>query len=172
MASSNSNSKKLSRHVAILRIAFGIMWAIDAAFKWTPTFRNGFLDQVTSAAQGQPHWLNAWFHFWAQLLSHNPHLFAVLTAIVESLIAIALLSGLARRFTYLAAAVFSLMIWSIAEGFGGPYTAHSTDIGAAVMYAVVFFALYGLERLAVPPKWSVDNYIVKKLSWWAVVANP
>jgi len=48
----------------------------------------------------------------------------------------------------------------------------STDIGTAVVYAVVFFALYGLDRLAVPPSWSVDSYIVKRLPWWAFVANP
>lgn len=105
-------------------------------------------------------------------MSHNPHLFALLTAVVESLIALALLIGFARRTTYLSAAVFSLLIWSIAEGFGGPYTSGSTDIGTAVVYAVVFFALYGLDRLAAPPKWSVDNYVVKKLPWWAMVANP
>jgi thiosulfate dehydrogenase [quinone] large subunit len=162
----------LSKHVATLRVVFGVIWVIDASFKWFPGFRNGFFDQVTSAAQGQPGWLTPWFHFWTQLLGHNPHLFAVLTAIIESLIAIALLLGLARRVTYLSAAVFSLMIWAVAEGFGGPYTSASTDIGAAVIYAVVFFALYGLERLAKPPKWSVDNYLTKKISWWSRVSNP
>ena len=61
---------------------------------------------------------------------------------------------------------------AIAEGFGGPYTSSSTDIGAAIIYAVVFFALYGLERLTVTPKWSLDNYIIQHLQWWAVIANP
>lgn len=166
------STDKLSRHVATLRIIFGVMWLIDAFFKWRPSFRSGFLDQITSAGQGQPSWLNPWFHFWSTSLAHNPHLFALLTAMVESLIALALIFGFARRTTYLGAAVFSLLIWSVAEGFGGPYSSHSTDIGAAVMYAVVFFALYGLDRLAVPPRLSVDNYINKRLPWWAVIANP
>lgn len=166
------SSYKLSRHVAILRIVFGLMWLVDAAFKWQPSFRNGFLDQITSAGQAQPSWLNAWFRFWSTFLGHNPHLFALLIAIIESLIALALTFGFARRTTYLGAAVFSLLIWSVAEGFGGPYSRNSTDIGAAVTYAVVFFALYGLERLAVPATWALDNYIVKKLPRWSVVANP
>lgn len=166
------NTVKLSRHVATLRIIFGLMWLIDAIFKWQPTFRSGFLDNITSAAQGQPSWLNSWFHFWSTFLGHNPHLFAILTAIVETLIALALIFGFARRITYAGAAIFSLLIWSVAEGFGGPYSRSSTDIGSAVMYAVVFFALYGLERLASPPKWSLDNYISKRVPWWAVVANP
>lgn len=166
------SSKDLGNHVAILRIVFGVMWAVDAALKWTPAFRNGFLDQINTAAQGQPGWLSWWFGFWGDFLSHNPHLFTVLTAIIESAIAIALIIGLARRTTYLSAAIFSLVLWGVAEGFGGSYSSSSTDIGAAVVYAVVFFALYGLERMAVPAHWSVDNYICKRLPWWSIVANP
>lgn len=165
-------SSTLAKHVAIFRIVFGVIWAIDATFKWFPAFRDGFQSQITSAAQGQPVWLSSWFHFWMSFLGHNPHLFAVFVAILESLIALALLLGFARRTTYLSAIIFSLMIWGIAEGFGGPYNSASTDIGTAIIYAVVFFSLYGLERMAVPPKWATDNYINKKIPWWAVVANP
>jgi thiosulfate dehydrogenase (quinone) large subunit len=161
-----------AKHVATLRIIFGVMWAFDATFKWSPAFRNGFLGHIQSAADGQPHWLGWWFHFWPHFLAHNPHLFAILIAVAESLIAFTLLIGLARRATYLAAAVFSLLIWAIPEGFGGPYTVTATDIGTGIIYAVVFFALYGLERLAVPPKWSADTYICKRVPWWAWLANP
>ena len=173
-------AKKLSKgklndlawHVAILRIAFGLMWAIDASFKWRATFIDNFLSDVQAAGQGQATWLHGWFNFWSTLLAHNPHLFAYGVAAIESLIAIALLLGLARRSTYLAAALFSLLIWAIAEGFGGPYGSDSTDIGTGIVYAVVFLALYGLDRLAVPAKWSVDHYIQRKIPWWAVLANP
>ncbi len=167
-----TKTSTLAKHVAILRIIFGIIWAIDAIFKWQPSFAKNFMSMITSAAQGQPGWLNPWFNFWTHFLSHNPHLFAILTAIIESTIAITLLFGIARRTTYISAAIFSFFIWGIAEGFGGPYSNTSTDIGAAVMYAIVFFALYGLDRLAVPPKWSLDNYISKKIPWWAIIANP
>lgn len=162
----------LSRHVAILRIIFGLIWAIDAAFKWQPAFKSGFLDQIKSAADGQPQWLHGWFNFWIHLLSHNPHLFAVSVTVAETLIALALIFGVARRSTYLAAAVFSLLIWSVAEGFGGPYSATSTDIGTGIIYAVVFFSLYGLDRLSGRSSWSFDNYIIKRLPWWAILANP
>src|SRR5579864_2921994 len=112
-------TKTLSRHVATLRIAFGIIWAIDAVFKWRPSFENGFIDQINSAAQShQASWLNPWFNFWTHFLSHNPHLFAMLIAGAESLIAIALLIGLARRTTYIVGVIFSLLIWGVAEGFG------------------------------------------------------
>lgn len=171
MAKSKSSSD-LSKHVAVLRIIFGILWTIDAIFKWRRSFANGFLDQINSVGQNQPTWLSSWFSFWSHFLAHSPHFFAVLVAIIESLIAIALLTGLARRTTYLSAAVFSLLIWSVAEGFGGPYTSTSTDVGAGIIYAIVFFSLYGLDRLAVFPSWSIDNYIIKKLPWWSFVANP
>jgi uncharacterized membrane protein YphA (DoxX/SURF4 family) len=168
----SAKKSTLSKHVATFRIVFGVIWAIDAVFKWLPAFRNGFYDQITSAAQGQPVWLNPWFHFWTSTLSHNPQLFAVIVAIIETLIALALILGFARRTTYTLAIIFSLCIWGIAEGFGGPYTTASTDIGTAIIYAVVFFSLYGLERLAEPPKWTVDNYISKRISWWKIIANP
>jgi thiosulfate dehydrogenase (quinone) large subunit len=162
----------LAKHVAVLRIVFGVVWAIDATFKWLPSFRSGFFGQITSAAQGQPRWLAPWFNFWIHLLGHNPQLFAVLTAIAESLIAVALIFGIGRRLAYCSAIIFTLMIWSIAEGFGGPYNSGSTDIGTAIIYAIVFFALYGLDRLAIKPKWAVDNFLSRKLKWWSVIANP
>lgn len=162
----------LSKHVATLRIIFGLMWAINAGFKWQPAFRSGFLDQIKSAADGQPSWLQGWFSFWTHLLSHNPNLFALAVTIIETLIAAALIFGVARRTIYLSAAIFSLLIWSVAEGFGGPYSATSTDIGTGIIYAVVFLSLYGLDRLAVQSKWSLDNYIIRRLSWWSVIANP
>ncbi len=171
MAGKNS-AAYLSRHVAILRIIFGLVWAINAVFKWQPAFKSGFLDQIKSAADGQPQWLHGWFSFWVHLLSHNPHVFAIMVTVIETLIALALILGVARRATYLTAAVFSLLIWSVAEGFGGPYSATSTDIGIGIIYAVVFFSLYGLDKLAAQSSWSLDNYIVKRFPWWAVLASP
>lgn len=174
MAKSTTKSKaaELALHVAILRIVFGFMWAVDASFKWRSTFRDNFLTSVVSAGQGQAGYLHGWFNFWASLLRHDPHLFAYLVAVAESLIALSLMTGFARRSTYLAAALFSLLIWSIAEGFGGPYGSNSTDIGTGIVYAVVFLSLYGLDRLAVPAKWSVDWYIERRFPWWTIVANP
>ncbi len=167
-----SLSSHLSKHVAILRVVFGLMWAINAAFKWQTAFKDSFLDQIRAASDGQPSWLHGWFNFWSTSLAHNPHLFAYLVAIVETLIALALIFGVARRLTYISAAIFSLLIWGVAEGFGGPYNAESTDIGTGIIYAVVFFSLYGLERFATRPIWSLDNYIIKRLPWWAVISNP
>ena len=168
----HSKPLNLSKHVAVLRIIFGLMWAIDAAFKWQSAFKDCFLDQIKCAAVGQPSWLHGWFNFWIHLLSHGPHSFAFAVTIIETLIALALIFGLARRTVYLTAAFFSLLIWAIPEGFGGPYSATSTDIGTGIIYSVVFFSLYGLDRLAGKAQWAVDNYISSRLPWWSVLANP
>lgn len=162
----------LSKHVAILRIIFGVIWAVDAFFKWQPTFAQTFLDQFKNAAEGQPSWLKPWFDFWTSLISQNPHAFVIMTAIIESLIAFALLFGFARKFAYLAAALFSFLLWAVPEGFGGPYDASSDNIGTGIIYTIVFLSLFGLERLAGRSRWSVDNYIMKRIPWWVIVADP
>ncbi|HUZ64603.1 MAG TPA: hypothetical protein VMU82_12955, partial [Acetobacteraceae bacterium] len=38
----------------ILRIVFGLAWAIDAQFKWQPAFQTGFVKYLTGALDGQP----------------------------------------------------------------------------------------------------------------------
>lgn len=168
----SAKTNGLASHVAVLRIIFGLMWAVDAAFKWSPSFTNGFLGQVQSAAEGQPAWLHSWFSFWIHLLSTNVQFFAMVTAVVETLIALALIFGVLRQVVYIAAAVFSLLIWAIPEGFGGPYSAASTDIGVGIVYTVVFFSLYGLERMARPARWALDTVIARRIPWWAVIADP
>ena len=168
----NTKTNRLATHVAVLRIIFGIMWAVDASFKWSASFASGMLAQVTAAESGQPGWLHPWFDFWVHLLSSNIQFFAFMVAVIETLIAIALIFGVLRQVVYIAAAVFSLFIWAIPEGFGGPYSATSTDIGVGIIYAVVFFSLYGLERMAWPSKWSLDQFIARRIPWWSRIADP
>src|SRR5438445_11367167 len=91
---------------------------------------------------------------------------AYLVPIVETLIAVALIAGFARKITYIAAATFSVMIWAIAEGFGGPYTSGASDIGTAIIYAVVFAGLLAVSYYAGPARYSADYYLEKKISWW------
>jgi uncharacterized membrane protein YphA (DoxX/SURF4 family) len=133
---------KSEKRFAYLRIAFGFVWAIDAWFKWQPSFLNGLSDMLSSMAQGQPAWAKAWIELWIHIVNINPHLFAILVAIIETYIAISLIFGFFTRITLIGSIVFSLLLWSIGEGFGGPYTAGSTDIGCAIMYAFVAVALW------------------------------
>jgi nitrite reductase (NO-forming) len=154
-----------------LRIGFGLIWLIDAILKWLPGFRSGYMDTIMGQADGQPGWLKPWFHFWINLQHPQAASFAYLVATVETLIAVALIAGFARKLTYLSAIVFSLLIWATAEGFGGPYTSGAADIGTAIIYALVFTALLTLSAYAGPARYSVDYYLEQKISWWWRVAE-
>ncbi len=149
-----------------LRVSFGIIWLIDAVLKWLPGFRSGYMDTIMGQAQGQPGWLRPWFNFWINLQHPRVMFFAYLVAVVETLIAIALIAGFARKLTYLSAIGFSLLIWATAEGFGGPYTSGAADIGTAVIYAVVFAGLLVLGAYAGTARYSADYHLEKKISWW------
>jgi nitrite reductase (NO-forming) len=154
-----------------VRIIFGVIWAVDAWLKWQPAFRKEYLTLLTAAAKGQSAILLPWFHFWTALVAPRVAFFAVTTALIESVIAIALIVGFARKITYILAALFSLLIWSTAEGFGGPYTAGATDVGTGIIYAVVFLALLALNAQAGPSRYSLDRFLEARLPWWHCVAE-
>jgi nitrite reductase (NO-forming) len=154
-----------------LRIGFGVIWLIDAVLKWLPGFKDGYMDTIMGIRDGQPSWLRWWFDFWINLQHPAITFFWALVATCETLIALALISGFARKVTYLAAIVFSLLIWSTAEGFGGPYTSGASDIGTAIIYAVVFAGLLALSYYAGPARYSADYYLEKKITWWWRVAE-
>jgi nitrite reductase (NO-forming) len=153
------------------RISFGLIWLIDAFFKWRPGFHTGFMDTVKGAADGQPSWLHWWFKFWIATIQPHPHVWAYGVAALETLIALALILGFARKVTYIVTIISGLIIWAVAEGFGGPYTASSTDIGAAVIYAWVAFGLLMLELQAGTSRYSVDYYLEQRIPWWHKVAE-
>lgn len=127
---------------ALLRIVFGVVWGIDAAFKWMPAFVNGLPGMIGSMTSGQPSWVADWLNFWLGIINIAPHFFAVLIAVIESALAVGLAFNLFPRAVYISGFAFSLAIWSVGESFGGPYAAGSTDIGAAIIYSFVFAALY------------------------------
>ncbi len=154
-----------------VRVTFGVIWLVDAALKWRPSFRRDFLDFLEEGAKGQPGWLEGWFDFWIDLQMSSPQRWAYLVAVTETLIAVALILGFARKVTYIGGAVFSLLIWSTAEGFGGPYTARSTDVGTSLIYAVVFLSLLAISAQLGPSRYSVDALIERRWPGWARVAE-
>ena len=154
-----------------LRVTFGLIWLIDAILKWLPGFRSSYMSVIMGEAQGQPGWLQPWFNFWIRVQHPDAMFLAYLVAAIETLIALALIAGFARKLTYNAAIVFSLLIWATAEGFGGPYTSGAADIGTAIIYAVVFLGLLALSAYAGPARYSVDYYLEQRISWWWKVAE-
>jgi nitrite reductase (NO-forming) len=154
-----------------VRAAFGLAWALDAYFKWQPDFFNNYLSYITGIVQGQPSWLLPWFDMWANLIRQDPNLFAWLTRLIETVIAVGLLAGIARKWVYVLGGVFALLIWSVPEGFGGPYVAGATDLGAGLIYAFLFLALIILDYVLGRSPYSIDFYIERHFPSWKKFAE-
>lgn len=156
------------RGIGWLRIVFGIIWGIDAWFKWQPGFVDNFHSYLTGAQDGQPWAVHHWIGFWINVVHVDPKVFAYLVAAGETAIAVALILGVFSNLTYLIGVFLSVVIWSTAEGFGGPYQAGSTDIGAAIIYVLVFAGLFlssaGLYM-------GFDRRLTPRLGRWGVLAS-
>ncbi|MET7995390.1 hypothetical protein ABZU76_31310, partial [Amycolatopsis sp. NPDC005232] len=77
------------RLAGVLRILFGVVWAIDASLKWRPDFLRGQVfahqfgihDQITTPV------IRQWIDLWQHIAALAPTGMGVATAIVETLIA-------------------------------------------------------------------------------------
>jgi nitrite reductase (NO-forming) len=154
-----------------IRAAFGVIWAIDAFFTWRPAFAVHYVGYLQNAAQNQPPWLQPWFTLWLSLVSSHSDLFVWLTRLVETAIALGLLFGVARKWVYVLGICFSLVIWSTAEGFGGPYVVGAANLGPALAYVLVFAALLVFDRLEGKTPYSLDYYVERGWPRWTRVAE-
>jgi nitrite reductase (NO-forming) len=149
-----------------VRAAFGLAWAIDAYLKWQPAFADNYLKYITGVVSGQPAWLLPWYNLWVGLVTPHPLVFAWLTRLAETVIALGLLFGIGRKWIYLLGGVFAALIWSIPEGFGGPYAPGSTDVGAGLIYVLLFVGLIVMDRGLGRSPYSLDYYLEKLSPAW------
>lgn len=119
-----------------------------------------FSSYLTGTLDGQPGWVQAWINFWINVVNVDPHVFAHLVAIGETAVAIGLLLGVFSNLTYVVGILVSVVIWTTAESFGGPYTPGSTDIGAAIIYVLVFIGLYLSQSGLI---YGFDRWLTRKL---------
>ncbi|GLV61104.1 hypothetical protein KDH_79210 [Dictyobacter sp. S3.2.2.5] len=155
-----ASSSWWTKSMGLIRIAFGLLWAIAAIYKWQPGFINNVPHYFTHHMQGQLPIAQTWITLWANIVQMNPQLFGYIIAISETALALALILGLFNNLTYICGFILSLGIWSAAEGFGGPYRAGATDIGTAIVYAFVFASLF----FATDSRYySIDRYLLPKL---------
>jgi uncharacterized membrane protein YphA (DoxX/SURF4 family) len=154
--------------IGVLRIIFGVVWGIDAWFKWQPSFVDNLTSYITGALDGQPAAVGAYIHFWHHIVGVDPRIFAYLVAIAETVVALGLIFGVFSNLIDVSGALLCTVIWSTAEGLGGPYKAGSTDIGAAIIYVLVFaglvFARAGLQ-------WGLDRRLTLTLGKWGFLAS-
>ena len=154
--------------IGLVRILFGIVWAVDAHFKWRPSFIADFSSYLTGSLSGQPTLVQDWIKFWIEVVKVNPSFFAYIVAVGETGLAILLILGLFSNIAYLGGSLLCLVIWSTAEGLGGPYTAGSTDIGAAIIYIFVFALLF-LTQAGLTL--GLDRRLAPRLGSWAFLAS-
>jgi nitrite reductase (NO-forming) len=155
----------------IVRIIFGVFWVIDGALKFDPGFVNTFPSLIKDVASGQPSWLAGWFSFWASTTSSNPAFYVYSTGLLEVVLAFCLIFGLMRKLSYTVSFLLSLIIWSVPEGFGGPYGPSSSDIGTGIVYALVALMLLLINATFGPSRHSLDFFIEKRWPRWKNVAE-
>ncbi len=163
------------RHVGALkstmRIVFGIVWGIDGLLKFQPGVSDSLSQMISDAGTGQPAWLQPWFSFWSQTVAGNPAFFSASIGLLEVALAFALIAGFLRKIAYTGGFFLSLVIWSVPEGFGGPYGPGSTDIGTGIIYAFGFLFLLILNAAFGPSRWSLDALIERRWPGWRRLAE-
>jgi nitrite reductase (NO-forming) len=158
---------------ATLRILFGVAWMANAALKWFPAFGAGFLGMLTDVSHGQPAFLRPWFNLVTTVASDGrATILAAGSTALETYLAVALLTGFARKVTYLVGAGYTALIWATAEGFGGPYVPGvSTDVGAAIVYTLLFVVFLVHDAGVGSSRLSVDSILERRMPAWRRVAE-
>ncbi|MGH7119137.1 MAG: hypothetical protein ACREFP_09160 [Acetobacteraceae bacterium] len=108
---------------SLARVAFGILWAYDALYKFQPYFLTHYMDFLNGAKSDVTGWRAAYDQIWIAIsLLIGSAVMAWLVAIFEAVTAFGLLAG-HRALRALAPIGFILafLIWSVPEEFGGPY---------------------------------------------------
>ncbi len=131
----------------LARVLFGLLWAFDAYWKWQPAFLHGAGSFLAQSMAGQPHWVAAYIGFVLHIIQRvGTENFAIFAALAESALALSLITGVLIDLAMPLGVLYSLAIWSTAEGMGGPYGAGFTGnkgdvLGTASIYAIVFLLL-------------------------------
>jgi len=167
---SGTAAGRLHRAAAV-RIGFGLIWAIDASFKWLPGFVHGqTLTQELAPGSVHTPVIHQWIQLWHDIATSSPGTFAVGTAVIETLIALGLIFGFFSNLVFIGSAVYSLGIWSSAEAFGLPWnTPGITDVGPSVAY---IFASLALVHAYAGATWSLDSRLRPRLGRFAWLAGP
>lgn len=134
----------------LVRILFGLLWAFDAFWKWQPYFLTHAVQITAQAAQGTSPWVAELVHLAVLMGSAiGPVAFGVGVALVETGIAVSLLSGRGLRIVIPLAVLYCLGVWATAEAFGGPYGFGSTGVRGGVLgNVVVYLPLFGYLWIA------------------------
>jgi thiosulfate dehydrogenase (quinone) large subunit len=155
----------------LVEVLFGLIFLSEASLKLQPGFAENFNQLVAQGAAQQPAWTQAWFHFWITMTGINPVLCAYIVIIAELGLAVTLILGLMRKVSYFGGAIYGMLIWSIPEGFGGPFGPGSTNMGVGIIYTVAFLLLIALDAAHRDNYYTLDMWIEKRIGWWRKLAE-
>jgi hypothetical protein len=124
-------------------ILFGLLWAFDALWKWQPYFLSHTLGMLVDAQSGEPSWIVAYIGLFVFVVKAiGPLFFGIVTALIESFIAVNFLFGTLISIAAPLSFFWSVGIWTTAEAWGGPYAPGSTGtpediLGTSIIYAYI-----------------------------------
>lgn len=159
-----SSNTSYNLHFSIGLILFGLLWAFDTYWKWQPYFLHHAVDYLVQSQKGQPAWIVTYIQFFINIVNAiGPLIFGILAAIVETAIAASLLFRKGLDFMLPIGLLYSFVLWTTAEGWGGPYgigfTGNRGDIlGTVIIYCVIFLYL----MVIYPPVWTKSLLSIPK----------
>ena len=176
MRTDNWVAKNASLIGRIVEIVFGLVWYADAMLKLNSNFSANVSSLIAQGARGQPYAIQQWIGFWTGLSALNPQAFASIVMGIELIIAVSLVFGLFRKPIYGIGFMYSILIWSIPEGFGGPYNLATspiwpTEIGTGIIYAFVFALAALINATYGSSKYTLDNLIERHVPRWESIAE-
>jgi hypothetical protein len=157
--------------VTALRLAVGTILAVDATLQFLP----GAPPQlayllVVGAGQDQPS-LAWWYSYWVGVIAQNPGFWWYGTGVLTASLAACLILGVARRIAYVVGFAFGLSLWAIPNGFGGPFVAPNTDVGAGLLYALLFLFLLQMDSVSGPVRLAGDVMLERRWPKWRVLGG-
>ncbi|MBF9072660.1 hypothetical protein [Streptacidiphilus fuscans] len=171
-ASAADRSTRRLHRAAVVRIGFGLVWAVDASFKWLPGFIHGqtISDELGQGTAIHTPVIHQWLQLWHTIGGASPGAFAVVTAVTETAIALGLILGVFSNAVFVGSALYALGVWSTAEAFGLPWnTPGITDVGPSVAY---IFASLALLHAHAGATWSLDARLRPRLGRLAWLSGP
>src|SRR6185437_7976644 len=131
-----------------LQAALGLVWLLDAILQFQPAmFTRSFPDQILRpAAQGNPAWVAGPVNWGATLVGQHVVLADAAFAIVQLVIALAILWPRTTRLGLALSVPWALAVWWLGEGLGGVLTGAPSAVagapGAVILYALLAVLLW------------------------------
>ena len=131
-----------------LQLALGLFWLLDAALQFQPAmFTRSFPDQILApAAQGNPAWVATPVSWSARLIAEHAALSNGAFAVIQLLIALAILWRPTTRLGLALSVPWALAVWWLGEGLGGVLTSAPSAVtgapGAVILYALLAVVLW------------------------------